>query len=618
MWNFESDQSEILCSNRFPARGIVRYTGEGSGCWRVVYENENIKKWSKNLAPIKIRNQKKPSKVLDTNFILNKHCTSNVEEVCSVNISGENLNDVSEKEFHQFINVAYINAAENNLSLSPFSSFPNLMELEISLNGLKNLNLKPDQFNSLQVLDLSYNKLSGDDVAQIAFIKNLKVLTLTGNKLFTIFKDLNCNLSDQFSKLEVLYLDDNLLFEPDVFSKLASLKSLRELNLDNNFFELIPYLEWNYKTGDFNHRNMNDQLPEEQIDENKVNQKKEDKKAFSIQNNSAKQIRPFKNLKFLSLANNKIKDEHNILAVASWPAIKQLSLQENPLILNTNGTPPLLENFLEKKLNISIQRLKFPKKKPHVHINDDKNRKVGTKIPKIPKQPVDVLINSFRMPLPEIPSSQTPSEIGKVESISEEKLEKNEDCEVSDTVFLTQINEKTSEEKLEKNPQARKLEQKKTPKTERKLEVLETSPTTLDKYAGLELLLDVKPDEKFIQPTGLQNNLKALERMLKHGRVYRDMNVVVDRRYPVYQPEPSKTWMKMPLANPFVYPSKKQQFERELENIRNRTNTIVTMSLTNAFNSTKINQKEANDLLRDIEKKYKNERQQIIEETLQF
>ena len=41
-----------------------------------------------------------------------------------------------------------------------------------------------------QVLDLSYNKLSGDDVAQIAFIKNLKVLTLTGNKLFTIFKDL--------------------------------------------------------------------------------------------------------------------------------------------------------------------------------------------------------------------------------------------------------------------------------------------------------------------------------------------------------------------------------------------------------------------------------------------
>ena len=69
---------------------------------------------------------------------------------------------------------------------------------------------------------------------------------------------------------------------------------------------------------------------------------------------------------------------------------------------------------------------------------------------------------------------------------------------------------------------------------------------------------------------GLQNNLKALERMLKHGRVYRDMNVVLDRRYPVYQPEPSKTWMKMPLANPFVYPSKKQQFERELENIRNR------------------------------------------------
>lgn len=91
---------------------------------------------------------------------------------------------------------------------------------------------------------------------------------------------------------------------------------------------IFVFIQWNYKTGDFNHRNMNDQLPEEQIglfpflhwvcwltlingliikdvlkyllnviDENKVNQKKEDKKAFSIQNNSAKQIRPFKNLK---------------------------------------------------------------------------------------------------------------------------------------------------------------------------------------------------------------------------------------------------------------------------------------------------------------------------------
>ena len=51
-----------------------------------------------------------------------KHCSvSDPCDLCSVNISGQQLNDVKEDDFLLFDNVAYMNAAENLLSVGKFN-----------------------------------------------------------------------------------------------------------------------------------------------------------------------------------------------------------------------------------------------------------------------------------------------------------------------------------------------------------------------------------------------------------------------------------------------------------------------------------------------------------------
>lgn len=47
-----------------------------------------------------------------------KHCcVEDPADLCSVNISGQNLSDVKAEDFKLFDNVAYVNASENILPL---------------------------------------------------------------------------------------------------------------------------------------------------------------------------------------------------------------------------------------------------------------------------------------------------------------------------------------------------------------------------------------------------------------------------------------------------------------------------------------------------------------------
>jgi hypothetical protein len=99
-----------------------------------------------------------------------KHCcVEDPTDLCSVNISGQNLSEAKEQDFRLFDNVAYINAAENILPLSKcsfirclknnplnlffsgcFSSFPILRELEVPLNGLRNIKISVGEFQHLE------------------------------------------------------------------------------------------------------------------------------------------------------------------------------------------------------------------------------------------------------------------------------------------------------------------------------------------------------------------------------------------------------------------------------------------------------------------------------------
>ena len=80
------------------------------------------------------------------------------------------------------------------------------------------------------MLDLSYNNLTKEDVLQIGYLRNLKVLYLSGNGLESLPENLAAlyltpsgHKKRRFPKLEILCLDDNQLNNYTAFAPLAGL-----------------------------------------------------------------------------------------------------------------------------------------------------------------------------------------------------------------------------------------------------------------------------------------------------------------------------------------------------------------------------------------------------------
>ncbi len=115
-----------------------------------------------------------------------KHCcVEDPSDLCSVNVSGENLTEVKGEDLALFDNVAYVNASENILPLGAllllhtnytlqnsaekeneaymlssfqfaegFKNFPAIRELELPLNAVRNVKLKQEDFPWLEVITI--------------------------------------------------------------------------------------------------------------------------------------------------------------------------------------------------------------------------------------------------------------------------------------------------------------------------------------------------------------------------------------------------------------------------------------------------------------------------------
>lgn len=634
MWKLESDIA--FCPNRFPARGVGRTTLEGTGSWIVAYQEEALNKFKKPLSPIQSRNsgnrwpkaiqeetnQNPKALTLSTDLLRNKYHFDNPTELCSVDIAGLGLDAVDTKELSSFTNVAYINAADNNLPLDTFKHFSGLRELELPINRIKALSVSRDDFKTLQVLDLSFNNIASDQLTALGMIYNLRVLNLTGNRLKSIPPNL-CGLTKNsngmehklFPKLQVLYLDDNHLSNPQLFASLASITSLQELCLNNNFISTIPNLKLTKGrpvsqsvNNNLTHNDEVLQSPATKGTADKIDEQSIPANLSQITENGQTEDTyqpPFQNLRLLSIANNKIEKEKDVLTVAAWPMLKHLDIHGNALVDKTSGEPPLLATFLKERCGINIQRHDAKQMKPHIQIPIDKSREVKSKVAKIPKQPVDALIKSFRrcQPLPDI--SPTDSDEYYSEEENEVEEDQGEDSKISDPVFLTQVDEEPlKEENNETQVKTDEVEISSESSDVQEVTTVAKKEEPVDpKYRGYELLLDIKPDDDFDEPIGIQNNVKALRMMLNHKSVFHHSDVSCKR--PAYEAKPSKTWEKMQVSRKPTLPlSKKEQLDVGLNKIKNETNSVVTMKLEEAFNSTKIDRKEAEKLLNEVQIKY--------------
>ncbi|XP_070990624.1 X-ray radiation resistance-associated protein 1 isoform X1 [Oncorhynchus clarkii lewisi] len=462
---YKLDVGDSYPANCFPIRPLFHQRKNGAGHWLVAhrnavehkYKNTRTKKSEGNsFASNSIVSECTrveecatsdiPGYTLDAPLLLSLHCVDKPSDLCSVDISEQRLNLINTEDFLDFENVAYVNASDNSLTIEPFGKFPSLRELELSLNGLCNVTLNAEDFPHLEVLDLSYNNLSGDDIMSVGLLPCLKVLHLTGNQLQFLPPNLAApphgpsqrakDNGMRFQTLEVLMLDDNKL-SSGVFSSLANLKRLQHLNLQGNRISEVPevlprnlqqkgYLQhqqvFHKQNGDLqdlrNHRvfegleteymNAVSGVPENQHEhiknssEDECGQSKNDSPiriSLDTEEFSGAYGLPLPELCFLNLADNKIVEEEALLSVALFPMLSEIVIHSNPLTTQRSGDPPLLTYFLQERLGIRIRRKKTSEVvKPPLILCIDSKRKVKNKIPKVTKVPLLILLEEPSSP----------------------------------------------------------------------------------------------------------------------------------------------------------------------------------------------------------------------------
>ncbi|XP_065279387.1 X-ray radiation resistance-associated protein 1 [Emys orbicularis] len=729
---YKLDNGNSYATNCFPARNILRTSEEGAGHWLVAHKAAQKTKFEAVICAKSLQDEVGATpqylaelqhhgytdemvqeNILDGPFLIKLHCVKIPSDLCSVDISNKNLVSAKEDDFEQFDSVAYINATENLLTLEAFRKFSGLRELELSLNGLRNLKISAGDFLHLEILDLSYNNLSPEDVRTLGVLSQLKVLHLTANGLRSLPSDLAVSENDspsclRFPSLEVLLLDGNDLSHPSVFVSLANLRSLKQLNLDKNGIAEVPYLhqmensqfslhpqsaKMGTKAESCSFPSRFGQKHEQPLQagaglQGQLVMEKEQLEYLILQNHqdpdrtevvftsvsrepplldifmegndhscltdsgtlpassrntlSQEFTPPLPELRYLSLANNKIKNEEDLLAVALFPSLTELTFHSNPLTTLRSGDPPLLTSFLQHRLGIKLIRRKISKlEKPHIFIPIKANRKVTSHVPKVPKQPLMLeapLESSFwklwsdteggkleeseegphRLslsdPLPPIrPSSaqqhQEPYDDAQMLGSHREVPEKEKcdsklgpDSAGADTAlfFLTQLDDADDipssvwRHELEERQGKRKHK----PRTSGSCTYIPT------KYKGYEELLHVKTDPEFIEPVGMQQNVQALRRALKQPLVYRDSKARLDSVQKPYVPRKKK------MGKPPGPPSQKTKAE-VLEDIllamRGNMN-IIEVPLGSVLRKKKSNRKEYQEalgLMKEFHKKYK-------------
>ncbi|XP_062983823.1 X-ray radiation resistance-associated protein 1-like [Elgaria multicarinata webbii] len=168
--------------------------------------------------------------------------------------------------------------------------------------------------------------------------------------------------------------------------------------------------------------------------------------------------------------------------------------------------------------------------------------------------------------------------------------------EESESFFMTQGDEASGShlKPLTEEPQL------KQPREDKKREYQNVP----EKYKGYEELLGGDPGPDFIEPLGIQQNVKALEKALRYQRVYRESKAKLDTFQKPFVPAEKKA-LRVPA--PPAQKTKVERLEEILLKMRNPTN-IVQVPLVCILRRKKENWREYREalaLLKEFRKNYK-------------
>jgi len=143
---------------------------------------------------------------------------------------------VSRRHGSRFTHLKKLILSGNSLAMNAVSCFPALEILGLKCNGIREVAFGEKDFPYLQVLDLSYNRLSQPALRLIGNLPSLVELDLSGNELETLpaFGD-----RQVFPKLKILNASFNRLSTETAFQTLSLLPQLEQLDLSSNGLSVI-------------------------------------------------------------------------------------------------------------------------------------------------------------------------------------------------------------------------------------------------------------------------------------------------------------------------------------------------------------------------------------------
>eukprot|EP00798_Chlamydomonas_sp_ICE-L_P016387 gene16387-22589_t len=161
------------------------------------------------------------------------------EGVTAVKLAHRNITSLESTDMSYFIALKVIDLSDNRVpDLNCLAPLPVLRNCNLATNRLKLLgDINPEvAFQHLEVLDLSYNLLSADELLGGSCMQQqtLRELDASGNGLKSLPEEVA-----PFQNLEVLKLGDNAL-KGQSLSSLAPLPSLCVLSLAHNIISAIP------------------------------------------------------------------------------------------------------------------------------------------------------------------------------------------------------------------------------------------------------------------------------------------------------------------------------------------------------------------------------------------
>ncbi|XP_069002626.1 X-ray radiation resistance-associated protein 1 isoform X1 [Embiotoca jacksoni] len=591
---------------------------DGSGHWLLAYQKEEEQRYRNVNRRIKAtfgncenRTPDGPRGViLDELLLLQLHCVDHPSKLCFVDVSEKRLTSVKSEDFKVFVNVAYIDASINSLSLGSFSSFVSLRELNLSLNGICNMAFSAADFPYLELLDLSYNSVSAVDIVSLGRLPLLKVLHLTGNKLLHLPPDLGSSYHDptqlpaeegdtQFKALEALMLDDNKL-SSGVFSSLINLKRLKYLNLQRNCISEIPYMQLMNCSKPVDFTEKQEEEEGVAITKSNPNTDKHLKKLSQMfhediwEEFSHGSDLPLPELQFLNLADNKIAEEEALVAATLFPMLREIDIQSNPLTTKRRGEPPLL-SYIRERLGITTKRKKTQEAvKLPLKVLTNPRWKVHKKIPKVSKNPL--LMNTTRAA--QIQTDK--SEVVVKRTRGSEGKESSDPAihENTEHFFITQT---ADAPEFERDVPS---EEKETANNE--------EPTSPEQFTCYKMSTDAKPNPNASKLVGTQTAVRMPEHAQKKLNVYRDSKPELDS---IQTPngEKEKRIKKLPPLKPIKQPAERVD---EMMKVMKENTTIKTVPLAVVLCGAGVNKeeyKEALSLLRELKTKYKRVHKKTME-----